>query len=576
MGKLAVLGLVTLLPLAYWTPFHDCFPLSKWLILLTLGMVAVALGRPFSWSPAFRWFPLWAVWTAVSACWGAAAGSPWRAWPEVALLMLPVWVAASGGHGVDARRAAGLLVAVSSLIAAFGLVQATGWELGTWISPFHKGVASTIGNPDLLGGFLILPFALALAALITRSSVIRIVAVAVLGGALLATEARAAWLAAVAAGVVLLTHAPRRIVKLAGGAVVGAVALLYMANPASLDNLLSPSALKERVWTWKIAARAVRKAPLAGWGAGSFRTVYLEHQTRARDRGEEFFHYTEYAHLEALHFLTELGMIGLGLWLWGLAAAFVLWRTSGLRTHDPALWRGLGAGGLGVLMNSLLSFPFHIPPTVVPLWLLLGLSSGVVSTTRHPRLKTRNVLVRLAVVAVLLAIPFRLAYVSAALRDGQALARAGRHRDAGVRYEAGMKLAAGDVRLPWYAAVAARQRGTLESALQWVERSLVLEPGLYELRYLHGMILKAMGHALKAEAAYREALRIHPGHALAWNNLGNLLGQRGALEEAEAAQRRALTLNPALNEARQNLAVTLMLLNRSDEARGILEGRDEY
>ena len=381
LGAHALLGMMTLLPLAYWTPFHDCFPLAKWLVLLTLGAVAVGLGQPGSFSPAFRWFPVWAVWVVASACRGAAADSPWRAWPETALLILPVWVAASARHGVSARRAAGMLLVTSTVIAALGLVQAVGWDLGTWISPFHKGVASTIGNPDLLGGFLVLPFALALAGWRHACSVTRrdpatrsqgfaapsvwwwTFALVILGCGLLATEARGAWLAALAASAVLLWGAPRRIVGLVAGACVVAAVVVSIRNPGMLDNLRSVTALHERAWTWKIAGRAVREAPLAGWGAGSFRSVYLKLQTAARDQGEEYFHYTEYAHLELLHLWTELGVIGLGLWLWGVAAAFAWWRASDQRTGDPALWRGLGAGALGVMVNSFASFPVHVLPS---------------------------------------------------------------------------------------------------------------------------------------------------------------------------------------------------------------------
>ena len=227
------------------------------------------------------------------------------------------------------------------------------------------------------------------------------------------------------------------------------------------------------------------------------------------------------------------------------------------------------------MVNSFLSFPIHILPTIVPLWMLLGLS-GMAGRPESPGWQIRPGvwagLGRLAVAALLLAIPFRLAFVSTALHDGQALAHAGRHLDAGRRYAAGVRLAGGEVRLPWFAAVAARELGDLEAALAWVERSLVLEPEFYELRYLHGMIYKALGRVRDAETAYRRALRIHPRYALAWNNLGNLLGARGRLAAASAAQRRALILNPALPEARQNLAVTLQMLGRPQEARRILEG----
>src|SRR5678809_157339 len=166
-------------------------------------------------------------------------------------------------------------------------------------------------------------------------------AAALLGLALLATEARAAWLGAGVAALVLATNNRRQaLMTFAAGTALLAVWLVV--NPGAWARARSGGALTERVWTWRLAARIVADAPLAGTGPGTFRTQFLARQTAAHDHGEAFYHYTEYAHLEPLHVWVEVGAIGLGLFCWGLATALRGWWRGPLRARDPALWRGIG------------------------------------------------------------------------------------------------------------------------------------------------------------------------------------------------------------------------------------------
>jgi hypothetical protein len=585
LARLSALSIVALVPLACWTGLQDCFPLPKLLALMLFGSLVAVLHRrqrrEGRWRSggipgAFRWVLPLAAWIAIGVVAGGGAGvSAWRAWPEGALLMLPAIAAmAVSGSGIS-RRVADIFLVTAVMVAIYGLAQAVGWEPGRWISPFHKGVASTIGNPDLLGGFLVLPFALALARGIDSPGWLNFAVTSVLGVVLLATEARAAWLAgAVASGFLVYRGSLRTIIITVAAAVWGLAFLLFL-HPAAMGNLLSRSAFTERMWTWRISGLALRSAPLAGRGAGSFRSKYLENQVLIRDRGAEFFHYTEYAHNEPVHLAVETGIVGLGLALWAVACLVAGWRSSSLRDSDPTLWRGLGAGGAGLLMNSLLSFPLHVPPTVVPLAILLGMAVGAgandgLDRGRFPGL--RLTVSACVVLALVLAFPFRLAYQSAAIYSGQAYALAGRP-DAGVaRYAGALKLGSGDVRLHWFAAAAALQAGDIPAALERSGEAVRMEPYLNDAWYTRGVVLKAAGRDREAEEAYRAALKINPGYALAWNNLGNLLGARGRLKEAEEAQRRALQLDPGFREARQNLAITLMMLKKSAEARRIMEG----
>ena len=58
---------------------------------------------------------------------------------------------------------------------------------------------------------------------------------------------------------------------------------------------------------------------------------------------------------------------------------------------------------------------------------------------------------------------------------------------------------------------------------------------------------------------YKETIRIRPNFALAHNNLGNALAQKGELKEAIDHYRETLKLKPDLVAAQKNLETALLL-----------------
>jgi hypothetical protein len=97
---------------------------------------------------------------------------------------------------------------------------------------------------------------------------------------------------------------------------------------------------------------------------------------------------------------------------------------------------------------------------------------------------------------------------AAVLSAAAGLERAGRSQEAGIAYDAVLR--------------------------RW-PRSLGALTGRGNVRY-------AAGDLDGAEAAYRAALEHHPGAAVAWNNLADVLAAQGAWKEALIAARRAVDL----------------------------------
>jgi len=109
-------------------------------------------------------------------------------------------------------------------------------------------------------------------------------------------------------------------------------------------------------------------------------------------------------------------------------------------------------------------------------------------------------------------------------------------------------------------AVSYKQAGDLASATRDLERALRLEPGSAPAWYNLGTVLEATGSAGEAERAYRAALSLDPSQAEAAGNLGALLIHGGSSAEAVAILRRALAGRPGHAVCWTNLVIALASL----------------
>lgn len=87
-----------------------------------------------------------------------------------------------------------------------------------------------------------------------------------------------------------------------------------------------------------------------------------------------------------------------------------------------------------------------------------------------------------------------------------------------------------------------------------------------EALFFQGNRCMEAGDITRAEACFREAVRIAPDFAEAYANLGLLLDKRGVTEAAEVYYRRSIELNPAYSETHLNLGALLAKEKRFNEA----------
>jgi len=325
--------------------------------------------------------------------------------------------------------------------------------------------------------------------------------------------------AAAAAGVVALALAP--------GGIDGQVRSGWdrltnpdAATPANTPNrLTAASSVRARYWDEALRIHARSKA--VGVGAGAYATV----RTRFRSGTNAVRH----AHGYVVQTLAELGWVGLGISLLGLALwAVAAIRTAGLRPRDRGL--PVDAERIGMLaliavvvvfcLHSLVDWTWYVPGTAV-----VGLVAAGWVAGRGP-LRAR--LAAPSVPAELRRRPTRLAALGAlgvvALSAVAIWAVVGPARSASALDAAEARADAGALTAALELAEEARERNPL-----------AVEP-LWQIAYLQDV----RGRRQAAEEALRRAVSLQPARAETWRRLGRyrleVLGRpREALRPLQAA-----------------------------------------
>ncbi len=249
---------------------------------------------------------------------------------------------------------------------------------------------ATLANPVFLGGYVVLLLPLAVQRVLTapRRWWLPLIAVAALYGALIASQTRAAWIAAAIAGLVLIGRtrgtapARRRLTVLALVAVCVTVTMPLTQPKAALSrraaSTLNPgdAALAERIYLWKNTLPLIAQRPVLGWGFSTLlgRFPDLGSADYVRVYG---WHAVgiDTPHNELLHMAYSIGLIGLAayLWIWARVIRTLL----RARPHEeavPSLPAALLAALAGYLFWLQLAWN-HIGPAQA-FWTLVGLAAA--------------------------------------------------------------------------------------------------------------------------------------------------------------------------------------------------------
>jgi hypothetical protein len=193
--------------------------------------------------------------------------------------------------------------------------------------------------------------------------------------ALAFTYARNAW-AGLAAAVVILAGATRRLVMLVP---IVVVVVLVLAVPSQLASrarsALDPAdpTVRERFYFWEAGLRMVQDAPLLGLGPGGVRRHYPDYKDPAGIRAR-----TGHLHNNLVQIAAERGVLGLIAWLWIWVAFFggagrIYRRLPGHAVEARAITAGSLAAVGGFLVAGLFEYNFGDTEVIDLVWIVMAL-----------------------------------------------------------------------------------------------------------------------------------------------------------------------------------------------------------
>jgi len=297
-------------------------------------------------------------------------------------------------------RAMARAICVSGLLVSlYGVMQATGHDPSSWSAlPFDKGMAfSTLGNPDLLGGYIIFPLvinvAMALSEVRIGWKLFHWIATFFVSACWILTFVRGSWVGGVLGfgflTVVFLRQSrslhmlDKLFLGLTGGAAV-AVAVATTSSGVGVTSFLSRAlsafaptegSAGSRLQIWGSALQAIRHRPLFGWGPDTFRFAFGPYRTVEYVAHNGVMVTADNAHNYVLQLATTIGVPG-ALLVYGIFVA-ALWSggrgtfTGRQGTADGLLRGGFLAASVGFLVY--LVFGLSVVSSTSILWLTVAI-----------------------------------------------------------------------------------------------------------------------------------------------------------------------------------------------------------
>ena len=286
------------------------------------------------------------------------------------------------------RRVAYTIMGVGTFLALFGMVKYLGevcppwWDYGT----LHKGFSATYGNHNHLAGYLEMTIPITIGLLIAvRKGWVKALcgfSLFLLCMALTLTLSRGGWISGILAlGFMLIVYLIKTKKEYRGIMVVAisvtTIVVLTVLASTQVTERLETLTHGEDDPSWK-GRTAVASAtldligdyPLLGTGPGTFPIAFTPYRPAGLNAK-----YLQ-AHNDYLHFISETGILTVGIILWLMVATF--W--SGIRkimTTNSRLTLGITLGSLGgivaIMVHSVSDFNLHLMANAILFTVLAGL-----------------------------------------------------------------------------------------------------------------------------------------------------------------------------------------------------------
>ncbi len=449
--------------------------------------------------------------------------------------------------------------AVGTVASLYALLQYAGIE-PIWpmkLDPFGTRSVSTFGNPNFMASFLMLILPLiAVLAVYEKVSLKKLFLGGLFGAnffGLLVTRTRSAWLGLFVALIFVIFYLlvyQRTLILRNKRWLLLLVALLFvvMLYPVraggerkvrmvkvAWDKVKSVTDFKQMAYVqrfliWEAAYSMFKESPLLGHGWGNFEIIYPFHQGKFLkiEQYSPFRTHANNAHNEILEVVSQIGIVGLGIYIW----FFILFFKLGIDNYrkltgeyEKVVALALLGSILGMLVDNLLNVSLHFPMPALLFWVWMGLIVGICQrwNVSERRIPIKKFVVYPLGIILLGIVIFNIRYFR-----GE------------VHYFKGFKYA--------------KNNATLARAAQECELSYKIYPLNVDNNYELGNAYARLGEKEKAIWAYLRAIDANPGYDEIYSNLGIMYGQTNRIPEAIEALIKSIEINPLSVPNRSYLA----------------------
>ncbi len=318
----------------------------------------------------------------------------------------------------EARALVRVLIAGGYVVAAVAILQSArdSFAQGELVPAF-----GTMGNSNVLGAFLAMVFALAVAELagarLTSARILLINVLVVVGLALLLSFSRSGWLGAAIGTVIVVvlqrSSFPRWSLGVSVLVGLATLAVIALGGGLGLERQLVARALTlfdihtwggSRLHIWLDSVRIIASRPVVGYGPDNFGLVFPRFQTGDWGTGLRGVHQqVDKAHAETLQLAATQGIVGLAAYMWMLVQFVRCFWTGRSMAGAAGVFGAFAAYQVAIQLN------FTAIAAALPFWILLAAAMGVfgkASTSRPVSLPWRRLMAGAAVViAVVIAVP---------------------------------------------------------------------------------------------------------------------------------------------------------------------------
>jgi len=348
----------------------------------------------------------------------------WSNSPMVSLLELPLFLAGPILYFIVANNIRDehqinhiltTLLIISSLLGIYGIFQYNGIDFSFWKANIgRQQVFGLFGNVNYFAEYLIVPLPLAISLFFAARKhihkILLLAGILAMGGSLILTFTRGSYLAIGISSLFMfflyLANRGKVFIKEYKKIFIFILALIILVtflfaipNPLnkpgtviskikgriSISQFTKGSSLKRREAIWGFTTLIIKDHPLLGSGLGTFKYNSLNYQAKFFDQGENRSLYpygvADKAHNEYLQLGAEIGIFGLGIFLWIVITYFnygIKFLKRIENKYKQGIIIGLMGGIMAVLVDAIFGFPLHLPATLALFWLTIGLTVTVI------------------------------------------------------------------------------------------------------------------------------------------------------------------------------------------------------